>query len=454
MEHVISITAVDTTLGTPQDNIGIMGLISKAVAVAPTFALDTPYLLTQLSDLEALGITAAYDAANNLAFHQQVSEFYTEAGTGALLWVQGCSTATAYAEYVTGSAFYNFIQYSGTADPDNLIRMVGLCYNVPATQQSAADFPADVSATITALQTTYASMYQDGFPWSAILDGYNMSSTVNPATVGSMATNTAFAVSLCVTSTLGNGVSQVGMALGRYARIALGRGIGNAADGAVSQVTAFLTNSIIIPTTGTLVVGSTYYVSNGTVLYNGVTYQTGKTFVAVMGFTSYTTADTGYLILGATPVQNLTPAYVKQLGQKQYLFVTQLKGKSGFYWNDGATCISQTEAFAFQEYNRIVNDATLAALNFWTNEHGDDLPTDVATGDLDPVWVNTKQNEFNIGSNSYFGPLVSAGSIVAGQMLITGPGFATNPNPQFSISIVRKSIIGNITGTVQYVSTL
>lgn len=452
MEHVINISAVDTNLGSAQDNIGVMGILAKAAAVGSTFLLDTPYLLTSLTDLENLGVTAAYDAAHGTALHQQVSEFYTEAGAGSLLWVQGMAIATAFATYVATPAFYNFIQQSAAKDPNQLIRIIGLCYNLPVARQSASDFPADVPATVTALQTIYAQMFQDGFPWSAILDGYNMSSAVTPATIGSQVTGTSFAVSICITSTLGNGVSQVGLALGRLAKIPLGRGMGNSKDGALSQVTAFLTNSIIILPTGNLTVGSPYTVAGGTVLYNGVTYQTGQTFTAVLGFTTFTTADTGYVIEGATPVQNLSPAYVKSLGQKQYLFVRTLRNKKGFYWNDGSTCIGQTSAFNRQEYDRIINDAALAVLQMWGNEYDEDLPTSVVSGDLDPGWIATKEQEFQ---SSYFAPLVSKGSIVAGSLEITGTKFASNPSAiTFTLKIVRRTFAGDITGTVQFTPTL
>lgn len=44
--------------------------------------------------------------------------------------------------------------------------------------------------------------------------------------------------------------------------------------------------------TATLVVGTMYYVQTGSVVYNSVTYNQGDTFVAVIGFTSFTGTGT------------------------------------------------------------------------------------------------------------------------------------------------------------------
>ena len=73
MKHPINITVINNANGIPQSNDGIMGIFAKAVAVAGTFALDTPYLLTSLSDLTPLGIDAAYDASNSVAVPKSLS---------------------------------------------------------------------------------------------------------------------------------------------------------------------------------------------------------------------------------------------------------------------------------------------------------------------------------------------------------------------------------------------
>lgn len=456
--HTNSITAVDTTLGEPQSEDGIMAIISQAIAVSGTFLLSIPYLITSLTDLEdTYGITAAYDAANGLAFHQQVSEYYGEVPDGTLLWIMGISTENEYATWVAGNNLQSFIQTTVTAG--NQALGIGFCYEVPASLQSASDFPTDVPATITALQTQFVNLFPMGMGFFAIVDGANMSSTKTPATIGTQATNSAFAVALCVSSTLGNGVSQIGMALGRNAKIAIGDNMSNSQDGAVSQVTAFLTNSILVPTTGTLIVGHTYYVIGGTVLYNGVTYQTAQTFVAVEGFTSYTTADTGYVLDNATPMAslgccNIKNSLITQLAAKQYLFVGTLFGKSGFYWNDGGTCIAATNAFCDIAYVRVLNHLGQAALTFFSDQYGSTPATTESTGALDPTFTSGMQEAYY---GQYIEPINQAsgtGQIVDGALTISAPNYATNPNITYTLKVIRKSVIGNITGTFSFVATL
>ena len=53
---------------------GVSGLVAYATAVSSTFALGTPYLLTKLADLEALGIDSASLGANS-ALYKTVKEF-------------------------------------------------------------------------------------------------------------------------------------------------------------------------------------------------------------------------------------------------------------------------------------------------------------------------------------------------------------------------------------------
>lgn len=65
---------------------GVAGLVATGVAVASKFALNTPYLISRLGDLQELGITAnASDA--NATIYKAVKEFYDEAPEGTKLWL-------------------------------------------------------------------------------------------------------------------------------------------------------------------------------------------------------------------------------------------------------------------------------------------------------------------------------------------------------------------------------
>jgi hypothetical protein len=365
-----------------------------------------------------------------------------------------------YESYIGSDQMTALVRYTALADPANRAKMIGFCYEVPTTQQSAADFPADVLAAIPVIQATQAAMFQQGYQWSAILDGYNMSSTQTPSGLQTMANKVAQSVSLCITGTQPNGVSGVGLIMGRFARIGIGHGVGEVADGPVTTNTAYLTNGIVIGenvvsgTGGGLIVGVSYVVLGGAITYNNIVYNIGDEFVAVAGKTSFITSVGGYVAAGGTPVGVLTPTDVDQLGSKQYLFLRTWLNRSGFYWNDGATCTDPTLQLSTQEYNRVANSLSADALNFFIGEIGRNLPLDVSTGNVSSTYLLAKQAEFY---EQYISPLtVAAGSgdITDGSITIAGPNFNATKTLNFVLKIVPTPILGNINGIVEFSSTL
>lgn len=457
MQHPINITVINDAVGISQPNDGIMMMFIKAVAVGGTFALNTVYPLTSANDLVALGIDAAYDSTNNVAVYQQVTEFYEEAGEGAFLWLVGVAKATAFATFAASTTFQDLVRYTAQADPANRAKMLGFCYDVPTVAQSAADFPADVTASLTAIQAAQLDMFNQGYQWSAIVDGYNMISTATPASIGTMATKACPSVSLCITGTKPNGVSAVGLALGRFARISIGHGFGAVQDGPRNTSAAFLTNGVSIPTTGTLTVGDTYTVygpDGATVTYNSVTYAVGKSFIAVIGFTTFTATGGGYVVDNYNPVQSLSPASIDLLGQKQFMFLRTWFNHSGFYWNDGATCEQPTKQLSTQEYNRVANSLSASALAFFIDEMGKNLPLDTRTGNVDQGYLNGKQAQFYDQSINPLTVSAGTGDITNGSITITGPNFNATKTLNFTLLIVPTPILGAINGVVRFSATL
>lgn len=460
--HPIKITVINNPVGAPASADGVMMMFVKGVAIGSTLALDTAYLLSKLADATALGITAAADLTNGTAVFQQVNEFYDGGlNDGCLLWlVVTAIGSNPYATYVAGSTFANLVRYTAQANPLNRAKMIGLCYEVPTATQSGADFPADVLATVLALQTAQQALFAQGFQFSAIVDGYMMSDAVTPSTIGTRAGDAAFAVSLCITGTQPNGVSSVGLALGRFARISLGHGFGEVADGPVTTNTAYLTNGATIQPAGVLVVGKSYTVLNGAITYNSAVLQPGTTFVAVTGHTVYTTTAGGYVVTGCTPVGALSPGNansngdIDYLGIKQYMFLRTWFNHSGFYWNDAATCTLANLQLSTQEFNRVANALSADALTFCIGQMGKNLPLDVETGNVASGFLAALNADFY---KQYIGPLSAAsgsGDITDGEIVFTGPNFNSTRALLFTLSIAGEPIVSNVNGTVQYVSTL
>lgn len=76
------------TVGESAD--GLLALLVGAVAVAGTFALNTPYTIMSMDDLADLGITEE----NNGTLYKVVKEFYDEAEDGTKVIVYGVAPAT------------------------------------------------------------------------------------------------------------------------------------------------------------------------------------------------------------------------------------------------------------------------------------------------------------------------------------------------------------------------
>jgi Protein of unknown function (DUF2586) len=513
--HTIKTVIINTPTGIPGSTDGVMMIVCKGVAITGSLVLDTAYLGNSMASFTGIGITPDYDYVNSLSVYQQVSEFYKEAGDGAYLWLVVTATNTAFNTYVNGSGsttFQNLIRGTIQSDPTMRVKMIGLCFAPPTTQQSANDFPAEVLATIQALQLTQAALFQDGFSFSAIIDGYNMSSSTTPATIITMVTQNCQSISLCITGSKPNGIASVGAALGRFSRITIGHGFGEVDDGPISLLTAYLTNGVAVPilgtiitqgtaltathsymvvfgpvtyngivysvgqiftvvsgtlqftgtgstvvdltTAGTVVVGHTYQVMFGPITYNSIMYGTGQSFTAVTGQTSFTGGIVFELL--STNVVKLFPADVKALGDKQYMFMLKLFNQSGLYWNDGGTCIVDTTPLSTQEFNRVGNALSADLLDFLTTQlRGKNVPIDIKTKLVARTFTAAKEADF---SRLYIEPLMIAkapntvGDISNGSLSLVGtPNGANKVDWTYTLTINGTPITGNMTGTVQFV---
>lgn len=468
--HKIRVTLVTQGAGIPVANTGVMGMVSQGVAVAGKLVLDTCYTLTRKADMATLGIDAAYDSANGCALFQQLSEFYNQAGDGAQIWLQVCAKATAFTDYVQSIAYDTFIRQTAQADPARQAKIIGLCYAPPtaANTTSAGSFPDDVLNALTQAQIVQANHFILGFCYGVIVDGYNMKQGLTPATITTQATNSAYACSLCITGSKANGVSAVGAALAKYARISVGRGIGAVEDLALSITSSYLTDGVAFYAGGAaLVVGNSYLVIGGPVTYNAATYQVGQTILCVIGHTAFTlpAGSAGYLSFGVTnvtpvgdPAAGGVPAMSQDdldlLGDKQYFFITPVQGIQGLYWNDGATCTAETNFFCNMEYLRCACLLAYEARTFFTALRGLNLPSDVQTGALDTVFCRLKEKTF---TTTYIDPLTNAsgtGDITAATIAVSGPTYVADAQLNFEIEFIRSTILGDVVGKIGQTLTL
>lgn len=392
----ISISILNNPAGIPASSDGVMGLICQATTVSTTFVVGTAYLLSKAADLDTLGVTAV----NNPAVYLHVSEFYSQAGDGAKLWVLPVAANTVFATYIATEPFKTFIRNSGVADPLNQIKGVFIGYAPPVAAQSSTDFPADVTNTIPILENELEELNTEGYFVFGVIDGYNMSTSVTSSTIGTMASKDAPKVGVCITGTTGTGISSIGLLAGKLARITVGTDPGKVADGAIQASTMYLTNGILA-----------------------------------------TPADS---------VGDLVKTDFDNYGTKQFIFARTYLGKSGFYWNDGATCDLASNSLSNIPYNRIANKLCQNALEFWTNELGRNVPVDTS-GNLDAGYCQAKSDAFFL---NYINPLINSGDITTASMTATGVGFTSTKKVNVSIKILPAPSISSVEATIEFVTSL
>ena len=509
--HTIKTTVNNSPTGTPSPEDGVMMMIVRGAVGASSLVLDTAYLGSSLAAFTAQGITKDFDVLNGLTVYQQVKEFYDEAGDGAYLWLVITAKANAFATYVASTTFKNLIRGTIQSDVTKRAKMVGFCYDPPATVQSAADFPSDVTATLPALQLTQAALALEGFPISAIVDGYNMSSTVTSDTIQTMATKSCPSISLCITGSTPNGVSSVGSALGRFARISMGHGFGETDDGPISLTTSYLTNGVSTFVNATAITAGTnltathsYMVVTGPVTYNGTVYPFGSTFLVSVGTLSFTggtvidlavsgtvattstylvvagtvtynsvvygtgskfttdgshTTFTGGIVqvLNSTDVTKLFQNDYYNFGSKQYMFHCPYYQLSGLYWNDGATCDLVVNPLSTQEYNRVGNHFLSALLNFLSLLKGKNVPIDSKTGLVTASFTKTQQQIFY---DTYIKPAIipvapqTVGDISDGNLVLVGTPNGNQVNWTYTLTIIGTPLVGSANGTIVFSNTI
>ena len=80
---------------------GVFGLLSSAVAVPETFALNTVYTVKGMADVANLGILPDVD---NYVLYKKLKNFYEQAGEGSELWLMGFAKNTKPSDWFTADA--------------------------------------------------------------------------------------------------------------------------------------------------------------------------------------------------------------------------------------------------------------------------------------------------------------------------------------------------------------
>lgn len=154
----------------------ISGLLLSGVAVAGKIALGETVKLTSLKQAEAKGLTAAYDATNNIRVHRHISEFYRMAGEGTELYIMLYPQATT----IVGSMAAEYAKKL-IIDAAGKIKVLGFAYS-PAVDYVAVivdGLESNVRASIPAAQDLADWSLETFRPLHVVIEGRGVDADIN-----------------------------------------------------------------------------------------------------------------------------------------------------------------------------------------------------------------------------------------------------------------------------------
>ncbi len=309
---------------------GVLGLVCTAVAVAATFLLLTPYKLTSIEDMTALGVTEV----NNPRLYKDVSEFYLEAGTGskAELWIFGVADTVTLAQMSdsTVTTYARALLQAANGRIRGLIfsRKPAGAYVPTVTNGLDSDvFTAVVNAQ--ALGQYSQDTYQA--PIFSIIEG--RAYTGIAANLTDMRQATTNRVAVLISDTVSDsGDACVGILGGRLAKIGVQRNIGRVKSGALAIAAAYIKDKSVI------------------------------------------TAD------------------VAGVHDKGYITIRSFTGRVGYFFSDDPTCAKVSDDYSQLTARRTVDKAYRIAYDTLLDELLDELPV-LSDGTLQPSVVKAWESK-------------------------------------------------------------
>lgn len=153
---------------------GVSGLVTTAVAVVGGIQYSQNYELRSIADLEAYGVTKAYDTTNNLLLWNHVSEFFKVSPSGTL-WLRLLDQNAEIADMVDQAE--NLINASG-----GKINQLAIGFNGTVAAASNAFEPL-----VPLVQTLAEKMFTEHKPCFFIIEGvgFSLGSSVDLRTLNS-----------------------------------------------------------------------------------------------------------------------------------------------------------------------------------------------------------------------------------------------------------------------------
>ncbi|WP_107039965.1 DUF2586 family protein [Brumimicrobium mesophilum] len=229
---------------------GLLGLVCHAEAVASTLANTTPYLVTSMKDVAALGII---DDVDNHIVYKFLSEFYAEGGSGTPLWIYTIARDESLSDQFKPDGTTGIVPASTLLDTANGdIRGLIALFNPDGTYVSDVDEEMESEVIeLAALAQTFAEDYTDDkyAPFFVLTEGYGYTGT--QATLTDLTEKEYNRVGILLgdtesrTGTTASKGAALGVLAGRVAKNAVQVNIGKVRDGALNPLEMFIVDDLV-----------------------------------------------------------------------------------------------------------------------------------------------------------------------------------------------------------------
>ena len=221
---------------------GVIGILATGVTVAGKFLLNTPYKITQASDITGtLGITLV----NNPGLFKLLTELFNQSGDGVEVWVTG------FADTVTMTIMATLATVTGVKEmllaANGKIRTI-IVHRTPAVGYvpvTATGIDGDVATAMAQAQIT-AVWCADTLKAPVFFLIAGLYYQGNPATLTDITIATNNRVGIVIGDTVSGNGCAIGLVAGKLARIPVQRNIGRVKDGAIlGVVNAYLATVLV-----------------------------------------------------------------------------------------------------------------------------------------------------------------------------------------------------------------
>ncbi|MVT09885.1 DUF2586 family protein [Chitinophaga tropicalis] len=331
----VAITLGNGNLGTSvATDDGVAGLVLTGVATA-NLPLGTPKVIFNLSEAEALGITAT---GTNASAYRHIKEFYDLAGEGAELYIMTVAdsvTLTQMADVTNASGASKLLDAAR-----GRIRLLGLTRTpaasyIPSLTDGLDKDSLDAITKAQQLATAYTAQYK---PVRVLIEGRKLD-TANTATLKDLRTYTANRAGIVIGSTSNDGSASVGLVLGRAASIPVQRNLGRVKDGSLPVTSAYV---------------------------------------------------------NTVKAEDLTSG--DMLHDKGYIFLRTFIGRSGYFLNDDPMCAPATDDYSQLALGRVIDKASQVSYQTYVDELNDEIVID-ENGKISVPVIKYLQNKIESAVN-------------------------------------------------------